>query len=43
MQIAEARGFLQGGTSRYDLIQIPLLDSFATAAAGTHGLNENYL
>ncbi|RLA13360.1 MAG: SAM-dependent methyltransferase [Gammaproteobacteria bacterium] len=43
MQIAEARGFLQSGTSRYDLIQIPLLDSFATAAAGTHGLNENYL
>ena len=43
MQIAEARGFLQRDTSRYDLIQIPLLDSFATAAAGTHGLNENYL
>ena len=43
VQIAEARGFLQRGTSRYDLIQIPLLESFATAAAGTHGLNQNYL
>ena len=43
LHIAEARGFLQRDTSRYDLIQIPLLGSFATAAAGMHGLNENYL
>lgn len=41
--IAEARGFLQRGTKRYNLIQVPLLDSFGTAAAGVHGLNENYL
>ena len=43
LHIAEARGFLQRDTGRYDLIQIPLLDSFATAAAGVYGLNENYL
>ena len=43
VHIAEARGFLQRDTGRYDLIQIPLLDSFATAAAGVHGLNENFL
>ena len=43
IQIAEARGFLQRNDRRYDLIQVPLLDSFATAAAGVHGLNENYL
>ena len=43
LHIAEARGFLQRDNRRYDLIQIPLLDSFATAAAGVYGLNENYL
>ncbi len=43
VQIAEARGFLQGAASRYNLIQFPILDSFANSAAGVHGLNENYL
>jgi len=43
LQIAEARGFLQRATSRYDLIQFPVLDSLSTAAGGVHGLNENYL
>ncbi len=43
LHIAEARGFLQRDTGLYDLIQIPLLDSFTSAAAGMHGLNENYL
>jgi len=43
VQITEARGFLQRTTSRYNLIQFPILDSFANAAAGVHGLNENYL
>jgi len=43
VQIADARGFLQRATSRYDLIQFPVLDSSTTAAGGVHGLNENYL
>lgn len=43
LQITEARGFLQRTTSRYDLIQFPVLDSLAGAAGGVHGLNENYL
>ena len=40
VRIAEARGFLQRATNRYDLIQFPTLDS---SAGGVHGLNENYL
>ncbi len=40
---AEARGFLQRGATTYDLIQVPMLDSFASSAGGVHGLNENYL
>ena len=40
---AEARGFVAGTTARYDVIQIPLLDAFATAAAGTLSLNESTL
>jgi spermidine synthase len=43
LQITEARGFLQRASSRYDLIQFPILDSIASAAGGVHGLNENYL
>jgi len=43
VQIAEARGFMQRATSLYNLIQFPILDSLANAAAGVHGLNENYL
>ena len=30
-------------SERYDLIQVPLLDSFAAAAGGTHSLSESYL
>jgi len=40
---AEARGFVATSTRRYDLIQLPLLDSFATSAAGLYALNESYL
>ena len=40
---AEARGFVNAGKERYDLIQVALLDSFGTAAAGLYGLSENYL
>ena len=40
---AEARGFLRQRSERFDLIQIPPLDSFSSAAAGVHALNESYL
>jgi spermidine synthase len=43
VHITEARGFLQREDRAYDLIQVPLLDSFASTAAGVHGLNENFL
>ncbi len=42
IHVAEARGFLQRDGRAYDLIQVPLLDSFASTAAGVHGLNENF-
>ena len=38
MHIGEARGFVAASADRYDLIQIPLLDAFAAAAAGTVSL-----
>ena len=41
--VAEARGFVAGSGEQYDLITLPLLDSFATAAAGTHSLSESYI
>jgi spermidine synthase len=40
---AEGRAFVTQTPKRYDLIQVSLLDSFATAAAGSLGLSENYL
>jgi spermidine synthase len=40
--VAEARGFVAGSGERYDLIELPLVDSFATAA-GTLGLAESYI
>jgi spermidine synthase len=43
VHVAEARSFVAGGRNRYDVIQIPLLDSFAAAAAGTHSLSESYV
>jgi spermidine synthase len=41
--IAEAWGFVAGSGERYDLIDLPLVDSFATAAAGTLSLAESYI
>jgi spermidine synthase len=41
--LAEARGFVAGSDERYDLIELPLVDSFATAAAGTLSLAESYI
>ena len=39
----EARGFVAGSAERYDLIQVALLDSFSTAAAGLYALSETTL
>lgn len=43
LHVAEARGFVATGERRFDLIQLPLLDSFATSSAGLYALNESYL
>jgi SAM-dependent methyltransferase len=43
VHVAEARGFVTGSDEKWDLIQIPLLDSFGAAAAGVHSLSESYL
>jgi SAM-dependent methyltransferase len=43
IQPAEARGYLRRTRDSYDLIQVPLFDSFAGAAGGVHGVNENFL
>jgi spermidine synthase len=42
VHIAEGRGFLAATPQRYDVIQLPLLDSLAAAAAGTLSLSESY-
>ncbi|MEZ2132856.1 MULTISPECIES: SAM-dependent methyltransferase [unclassified Sinorhizobium] len=42
LHLAEARAFTATTDERYDLIQIPLLDSFGAAAAGVQSMNENY-
>lgn len=41
--VAEAREFAASARSRYDLIQVAMLDSFSAAAAGLYALNESYL
>jgi hypothetical protein len=38
---AEARSFVEASHARWDLIQIALLDSFATSAAGVQALSES--
>lgn len=43
IHIDEARGFVTGSQSQYDLIQVALLDSFGASSAGLYALNENYL
>jgi spermidine synthase len=43
MHIGEARGFVAASADRYELIQIPLLDAFAAAAAGTVSLNASFV
>ena len=43
VRIGEARGFVAASDDRYELIQIPLLDAFAAAAAGTVSLNASFV
>jgi len=40
---AEARGFLARTPERYDLIQLPLVESLGASSAGVYALNESYL
>jgi len=40
---SEARGFVAASSSRFDLIQVALLDSFSASSAGLYALSENYL
>lgn len=42
LHLAEARAFAATTGERYDLIQMPLLDSFGAAAAGVQSMHENY-
>jgi SAM-dependent methyltransferase len=43
LHIAEARGFVAAGRDSFDLIQMALLDSFGSSAAGLGSLNESHL
>jgi SAM-dependent methyltransferase len=43
VHISEARSFVSGSSEQFDLIQIPILESFSSSAAGLYALNENYL
>jgi hypothetical protein len=40
---AEARSFVARSQTRWDLIQLPLLDSFGASVAGVHSLSESYV
>lgn len=40
---SEGRGFLTRTNARFDVIAIPLLESFNTGATGIYGINEDYL
>ena len=42
VHVGEARSFVKRTAERYDLIQIPLLYSFARGRGGTQGLHESY-
>ena len=43
LHIGEARSFVSGSSREFDLIQVPMLDSYSGSAAGLYALNENYL
>lgn len=41
VHVAEARSFVEASDARWDLIQLALLDSFASSAAGVQALSES--
>jgi spermidine synthase len=41
LHVAEARSFVEGSRSRWDLIQLALLDSYTATAAGVQALSES--
>ncbi len=43
VHIAEARGFVARSDERWDIVQIPLLDSSGASGAGVQSLTESYL
>lgn len=43
LEVREARQFLRSTRSRFDLIVLSLIDSFATSAGGLHSATESYL
>jgi hypothetical protein len=43
IHVAEARRFVAASSARFDLIQVTLLDTFGTSAAGLYALSESYL
>ena len=43
LHVAEVRGFIAGSRDSFDLIQVALLDSFGSSAAGLGSLNESQL
>jgi spermidine synthase len=43
LHLAEGRGFVAGSRRHYDVINLPLLDSFAAAGTGTVSLSESYI
>jgi hypothetical protein len=43
VHVGEARGFVTATHSRYDLIQIALVDAFGASSAGLYALAESYL
>lgn len=43
IHVAEARSFVEASDTRYDLIQVTLMDAFGAASNGLYGLSESYL
>ncbi|MEE8435918.1 MAG: SAM-dependent methyltransferase, partial [bacterium] len=43
VHVAEARGFVTRSRERYDIVQVPMLDSFTASAAGLYALTESTL
>ena len=43
VHVGEARGFVHTSSGTWDIIELPLFDTLAMAAAGTLGLSESYV